>query len=31
MIEPSMLSWAIVIFIILTPLFGARPEDFDDD
>ena len=31
MIEPSILSWSVVIFIILTGWLGASSQDFDED
>jgi hypothetical protein len=31
MVEPSILSWSIVIFIILTGWLFLTPEDFDDE
>ena len=31
MIDPSTLSWAVVIFIFLSGMLNTNPEDFDDD
>jgi len=31
MIEPSILSWSVVIFILLTGMLNTSPEDFDED
>lgn len=31
MIEPQVLSWSVVIFILLTPLLLAAMAGMDDD
>jgi hypothetical protein len=31
MIEPSMLSWSVVFFFLLTGMLFAEQEDIDDE